>query len=86
MIPDNPSLWLILLGAVAGGLGTLIGAGGGFLLVPALIFLYPAAAPDTITSISLAVVACNAVSGSMAYARMKRIDSSSTRVPAWKTS
>ncbi|MSR06180.1 MAG: sulfite exporter TauE/SafE family protein [Gemmatimonadetes bacterium] len=74
MTPDNPSLWLILLGAVAGGVGTLIGAGGGFLLVPALIFLYPAAAPDTITSISLAVVACNAISGSIAYAHMKRID------------
>ena len=71
---SDPSPWLILLGAVAGGVGTFIGAGGGFLLVPALIFLYPDAAPDTITSISLAVVSCNAVSGSIAYARMKRID------------
>src|SRR5258706_108229 len=51
-----------------------MGAGGGFLPVPALIFLYPDAAPDAITSISLAVVSVNAVSGSIAYARMKRID------------
>ena len=67
-------LGLVLLGAAVGGVGTLIGAGGGFLLVPALMFLYPEASPETITSISLAVVTCNAISGSIAYARMKRID------------
>ena len=70
----EPSLWLIPLGFAVGGVGTLIGAGGGFLLVPVLIFLYPAVSPDTITSISLTVVFCNALSGSIAYARMKRID------------
>lgn len=64
----------ILLGAAVGGIGTLIGAGGGFLLVPVLMFLHPEASAETITSISLAVVSCNAVSGSVAYARMKRID------------
>lgn len=70
----NPILGHILLGAAVGGIGTLIGAGGGFLLVPVLIFLHPEAAAETITSISLAVVTCNAFSGSIAYARMKRID------------
>jgi hypothetical protein len=39
-----------------------------------LILLYPNDTPDTITSISLAVVFFNALSGSVAYARMKRID------------
>jgi len=67
-------LWLLLLGLVVGAIGTLIGAGGGFLLVPALLLLYPAERPETITSISLAVVFLNALSGSVAYARMKRID------------
>jgi uncharacterized membrane protein YfcA len=67
-------LLLIPLGVVVGAFGTLIGAGGGFLLVPALLFLYPHAGPETITSISLAVVFFNALSGSWAYGRMGRID------------
>jgi len=49
-------LWLIPLGFFAGGYGTLIGAGGGFVLAPALLLLYPGEAPETITSISLASV------------------------------
>ncbi len=67
--------WLLLpLGFVAGAYGTLIGAGGGFLLVPALLFLYPTARPATVTSISLAVVFFNGVVGALAYARERRID------------
>jgi len=57
-----------------GAYGTLIGAGGGFVLVPVLLFLYPQAKPSTITSISLAVVFFNATSGSVAYGRQRRID------------
>lgn len=67
-------LWLIPLGFGVGAYGTLIGAGGGFVLVPILLLLYPQASPDSITSISLAVVFFNALSGSIAYARMRRID------------
>ena len=67
-------LWLVPLGFMVGTFGTLIGAGGGFILVPVLLILYPDKSPDTITSISLAVVFFNAISGSVAYARMKRID------------
>jgi uncharacterized protein len=70
----GPYLWLLPLGFVIGAYGTLIGAGGGFVLVPLLLLLYPKEAPEIITSISLAVVFFNAVSGSVAYARMKRID------------
>lgn len=66
--------WLVPLGFALGTLGTLIGAGGGFVLVPVLLLLYPQANPETITSISLAVVFVNALSGSLAYARMSRID------------
>ena len=57
-----------------GTLGTLIGAGGGFLLVPLLIFAHPNLSPEVVTAISIAIVACNAMSGSVAYARLKRID------------
>ncbi len=67
-------VWLIALGLVLGALGTLIGAGGGFILVPVLLVLYPHQTPETITSISLAVVFFNALSGSAAYARLGRID------------
>jgi uncharacterized membrane protein YfcA len=65
---------LIPIGFLIGAYGTLIGAGGGFVLVPILLLLYPNEGPEVITSISLAVVFFNAASGSLAYARMKRID------------
>lgn len=65
---------LILVGIAVGIFGTLIGAGGGFLLVPILALAYPKEPPELIASISLAVVFFNALSGSISYARMKRID------------
>lgn len=69
-----PELLLVLLGFVVGAYGTLVGAGGGFVLVPVLLLIYPHEKPVGITSISLAVVFFNALSGSAAYARLKRID------------
>lgn len=56
-------------GFFIGGYGTLIVAGGGFVLVPLLLLLYPNESTETLTSISLAVVFFNALSGSVAYAR-----------------
>ncbi len=67
-------IWLLPLGFAVGTIGTIIGAGGGFILIPVLLLLYPDKSPETITSISLAMVFFNALSGSFAYARMKRID------------
>lgn len=43
-------------------------------MVPVLLLLYPDISPDVVTAISLTVVFANATSGSVAYARMKRID------------
>lgn len=65
---------LVLLGVAVGGFGTLVGAGGGFLLVPVLLLLYPDRDADTITAMSLLVVLANAASGSVAYAWQHRID------------
>jgi uncharacterized membrane protein YfcA len=67
-------LWLLPLGFLIGAFGTLIGAGGGFILVPILLLVYPNEKTELITAISLAVVFFNALSGSFAYARMKRVD------------
>jgi hypothetical protein len=52
----------------------MIGAGGGFVLVPMLLLLYPDDPPELITSISLAVVFFNALSGTFAYVRQRRVD------------
>jgi len=67
-------LWLLPLGLLIGAFGTLIGAGGGFILMPVLLLVYPLDNTELITAISLAVVFFNALSGSFAYARMKRVD------------
>ncbi len=65
---------LAMLGLVIGCFGTLIGAGGGFLLAPILVLLYPNDEPETLTSISLIVVFFNAFSGSLGYYRLRLID------------
>jgi uncharacterized membrane protein YfcA len=64
---------LVGLGLAIGAFGTLIGAGGGFLLVPILVLGYhfpPAQAVGT----SLSLVFLNAASGSAAYLRQRRVD------------
>lgn len=68
--------WALLgfIGIFVGAFGTLIGAAGGFILVPILLFLYPQETPANITSITLTVAFFNALSGSIAYGRLRRID------------
>ncbi len=68
------SFYLIAMGIAVGMFGTLIGAGGGFILMPVLLLMYPKISPNVLTSISLAVVFFNALSGSESYAMMRRID------------
>ena len=65
---------LLALGFIAGGYGTIAGIGGGFLVVPLLLLLYPEMEPRVVTAISLMVVFFNTASGSVAYARQRRID------------
>jgi hypothetical protein len=57
-----------------GATGTIVGAGGGFVLVPVLLLLYPDRKPETITSMSLLFVLLSSLSATFAYARQKRID------------
>jgi len=70
---DN-TLILLLVGFLIGTVGTLIGAGGGFILVPVLIITHRELPPEIVTAVSMAVVAGNAISGTIAYARLGRID------------
>jgi uncharacterized membrane protein YfcA len=62
-----------LFGLAVGAYGTLIGAGGGFIIVPVLLLVlhWP---HEKAVGTSLFVVAANATSGSIAYWRQKRID------------
>ena len=64
----------VALGVGVGTIGTLIGAGGGFVLIPVLLFLHPHEPAANLTAISLAVVFANALSGSSAYAYQRRVD------------
>ena len=68
------ALLLCLLGFGVGVFGTLVGAGGGFILTPVLLLVYPNSTPALVTAISLVAVFFNAASGSVAYARQRRID------------
>jgi len=76
MFTDLTIPWfaLLALGLFVGCFGTLIGAGGGFILMPALVLMYPKENPALLASISLAVVFFNAASGSLSYARQHKID------------
>lgn len=71
----NPdAIWLVLGSILAGTWGTMIGAGGGFLMVPLMLFLFETTSPAAIAAASLVAVFFNGASSSMAYARMRRID------------
>lgn len=67
-------LLLVPLGLVAGIYGTIIGAGGGFVLVPALLLLFRDKPADQITAITLTVALVSGISAFAAYARQRRID------------
>jgi len=65
-------LWLIPLGFVAGVLGSMIGLGGGIIVVPVLTFAgFP---PTLAASNSLFAAFSNAVASTISYSRQKRIE------------
>ena len=63
----------MLLGVGVGGFGTLVGVGGGFLVVPILLLVYKLP-PPVAAATSLVVVFLNAASGTVSYLRAKRVD------------
>ena len=65
---------LFAAGVVAATLGSLLGAGGGFLLIPFLLFLLPAdTSAGVISGMSMALALTNGLVASTAYAGQKRI-------------
>ena len=65
-------IWLIPLGVAAGVLGSMIGLGGGIIVVPVLTFLgFP---PTLAASNSLFAAFSNAVASTISYSRQKRIE------------
>jgi len=65
-------LWLIPLGFAAGVLGSIIGLGGGIIIVPVLTFFgFP---PALAASNSIFAVFSNAIASSISYAKQRRIE------------
>ena len=65
-------LWLIPLGFVAGLLGSMIGLGGGIIVVPVLTFL--GFHPTVTASTSLFAALSNAAASTISYSKQKRIE------------
>lgn len=72
-LPGMTDLGVFLVGLAIGCYGTIVGIGGGPLLVPILHFIHRWPTEDVVAS-SLFVVFLNAMSGSAGYAAQKRID------------
>lgn len=63
----------LVFGFAVGAYGTMVGAGGGFLIVPALL-LVQHADPAQAVGTSLTVVFLNALFGTISYGKQRRID------------
>jgi len=66
-------LFLFLIGIGVGMFGTIIGVGGGFIVVPLLSIVYHYT-PQYAVGTSMMIVALNAISGTTSYIRQRRID------------
>jgi len=65
-------IWLILLGFAGGILGSMIGLGGGIIVVPVLTFMgFP---PTAAASNSLFAALSNSIASTASYTKQKRID------------
>lgn len=70
--PITTLVFLIAVGFAAGTLGSMLGVGGGVIMVPALTFLNMP--PTQISSTSLIAVTSTSVSSTIEYSRQRRID------------
>ncbi len=65
-------IMLVILGFIVGAFGTLIGIGGGVILIPIFLLGFHWASQYAIGT-SLVIVFANALSGSIAYIKQKRV-------------
>ncbi|WP_027410063.1 sulfite exporter TauE/SafE family protein [Anoxybacteroides tepidamans] len=70
---------LVLVGFLAGTIGSLIGLGGGVIIVPSLLFLgnshlIPAVSPQMAVGTSLVVIIFNGLSSTLSYMKDKMVD------------
>jgi uncharacterized membrane protein YfcA len=70
--PISTILVLVGVGVGAGALGSVLGVGGGIIMVPALTFM--GLPPAHVASTSLFAVTSTSVSSTIEYSRQKRID------------
>ncbi|MEH7385250.1 sulfite exporter TauE/SafE family protein [Bacillus sp. JJ1521] len=68
----STGLLLLIIGLLAGGYGSIVGAGGGFIFVPALLLLFKIS-PTIAAGTGLVIVLINSLSGVVGYARQNRI-------------
>lgn len=64
---------LLIIGLIAGGYGTIVGAGGGFIFVPALLLLLKME-PAIAAGSGLVIVLINSLSGVVGYAKQHKIN------------
>ncbi|KJB86433.1 hypothetical protein AZ66_18920, partial [Paenibacillus sp. E194] len=72
-------VFLVLIGLIAATFGSLVGLGGGIIIVPGLIFFGPhllgvPISSQTAVGTSLAVLIFTALSSTLAYMKVKRVD------------
>lgn len=73
---------LLLIGLIAGTVGSLVGLGGGIIIVPALLYVGLISAniditPQVAVGTSLVVVIFTALSSTLSYTKQKKVDHSS---------
>lgn len=65
---------LFILGLLAGTLGSLVGIGGGIVIVPSLLYLYDDISPQVAAGTSLIIILLTSIASLLVFHRQKRID------------
>jgi len=65
---------LVIASFFVAAFGSMVGVGGGFLLMPVLLMMYPNETPGRLTFISLFAVLVNGATAFFGYARLRRVD------------